>query len=379
MAEIVTCTYNQKTVVAAYIDNKMQYLSVVRDSDVGRIYVCKVDHIVRNLSAAFVRYEKDKTGYVQLKSIDKALVLNRNLSEEDSVRQGDEVLLQIESEAVKLKKPHLTGNLSISGRYCVVTVGRKGVGASLKLSKDVRDELISSVKSFYPKMTEIISSSTPISTIGIIIRTDAGLLPKETVVKKLYEDVQNTVKSLSSVYSEGKTRTVYSLIYGNSSSSVSSHIEDAAAFLRSRGENEYSFTENDTIHGAIADIDRLLGNRIWLKSGAFIIIEQLESFNAIDVNTGKAIKGKEDISLSVNLEAAGEIMRQIRLRNLTGMILIDFINMKDDNSYDILRDKITELARFDTQHTSFIDVTGLGIVELTRSKKDMSLREQLTK
>ncbi|MBQ7425079.1 MAG: ribonuclease E/G, partial [Lachnospiraceae bacterium] len=69
----------------------------------------------------------------------------------------------------------------------------------------------------------------------------------------------------------------------------------------------------------------------------------------------------------------------IRLRNLTGMILIDFINMKDDNSYDILRDKITELARFDTQHTSFIDVTGLGIVELTRSKKDMSLREQLTK
>ena len=116
---------------------------------------------------------------------------------------------------------------------------------------------------------------------------------------------------------------------------------------------------------------------MWLKSGAYIIIEQLESFNAIDVNTGKAIKGKDDIAFKVNLEAVNEIFRQIRLRNLTGMILIDFINMDDDEKYEELIHKVKAFCKYEQVHTCFIDVTGLGIMELTRNKNDKTLKEIL--
>ena len=135
--------------------------------------------------------------------------------------------------------------------------------------------------------------------------------------------------------------------------------------------------EDNGIHGIRSKIDELRQNRIWLKSGAFIIIEQLESFNAIDVNTGKAIKGKSNISLEVNLEAANEIMRQVRLRNLTGMILIDFINMKQDEDYEKLIAHMKKLCRQDQIHTNYVDITGLGIMELTRNKNDKSLKEIL--
>ena len=156
-----------------------------------------------------------------------------------------------------------------------------------------------------------------------------------------------------------------------------SSLDKARAFLRNRGINDFEVIEDTGIHGINSKIDSLRQNKIWLKSGAFLIIEQLESFNAIDVNTGKAIKGKKDISMAVNLEAADEIMRQVRLRNLTGMILIDFINMKDEKNYEILIGHMTELCRKDPIHTNFVDVTGLGIMELTRNKNDKSLKEIL--
>ena len=108
-----------------------------------------------------------------------------------------------------------------------------------------------------------------------------------------------------------------------------------------------------------------------------MIIEQLESFNAIDVNSGKAIDKKKDSISKINYEAADEIFRQIRLRNLSGMILIDFINMKSSEDTEKLCSYVRALARKEPVHTEFIDITGLGIIELTRSKNDKTLKEVL--
>ena len=146
-------------------------------------------------------------------------------------------------------------------------------------------------------------------------------------------------------------------------------------YLNARGHKDITLIVDSGIHGINSKIDELLSNKIWLKSGGFIIIEQLESFNAIDVNSGKAIKGKSDISEKINLEAAEEIMRQIRLRNLSGMILIDFINMKKEEQYNTLIEHVKNLFKLDTVHNNYIDITGLGIMELTRNKNDKSLRE----
>ena len=154
-------------------------------------------------------------------------------------------------------------------------------------------------------------------------------------------------------------------------------ISTLRATTTSRGIEDINVLENSVVYSPKADIDKLKQHKIWLKSGAFLIIEQLESFNAIDVNTGKAITGKKDIIRKVNKEAAVEIMRQIRLRNLTGMILIDFINMKDKADVEDLCSFVRSLCRKEDVHTRFIDITGLGIVELTRNKNDKSLKEIL--
>ena len=109
------------------------------------------------------------------------------------------------------------------------------------------------------------------------------------------------------------------------------------------------------------------------------MIEQTEALNVIDVNTGKSINGKKNIIEKLNIEAMEESMRQIRLRNLSGMILIDFINMKDKDENNHLIDNIKAMTKLDPININFIDITGLGIIELTRKKTGKSLIEVLTK
>ncbi len=191
--------------------------------------------------------------------------------------------------------------------------------------------------------------------------------------------MEETLKELENILRLGRTRTVYSCIYKNNNDDVDGHIQKARNFLKARGIEESRIIDESVVYSIKTDMEKLLKNRVWLKSGAFLVIEQLESFNAIDVNTGKAIAGKNDIIKKVNEEAALEIMRQIRLRNLTGMILIDFINMRDKEDTEDLCAYVRSLCRKEPVHTEFIDITGLGIVELTRSKNDKSLKEILQK
>ena len=125
------------------------------------------------------------------------------------------------------------------------------------------------------------------------------------------------------------------------------------------------------------NIDRLLAKRIWLKSGANIIIEQLETLTVVDVNTGKNISGKTETLFKVNLEAAAEVARQLRLRNISGMIIVDFINMdtkeKDRQLMEMLKQEVAK----DPVRCSVIDITKLGLVEITRKKVYRSLKEIL--
>ena len=127
-------------------------------------------------------------------------------------------------------------------------------------------------------------------------------------------------------------------------------------------------------------LEELLSSKVWLKSGAYLVIEKTEAMYVIDVNSGKNIAKKENAQYiyQINIEAAQEIMRQIRLRNLTGMILIDFINMKDEKKDLELLQELRILAKKDRILTTVVDMTALGLVELTRKKTTKSLAEQLT-
>lgn len=377
MSEIIISEYLNTPVVTAFIGNKMEYLSFVRDNELGNIYVAKVDHIVKNINAAFVRYDKDKTGYLPLKNITGACVINRKFTSDDTLKNGDDVIVQVESEAVKTKKTKLTTNLSVSDNYVAVTLGKYGVGSSIKLSDDIRTFLSDKIKEDYENIMDAYHEKLSGATAGIIIRTQASEIEKEKAFNVIKDSFKSCLDELAKILSDGRNRTTYSCIHRSDNGSTAQHIENAEAFLKVRGESDYSVIEDTGIHGIRSAIDDLKHRKVWLKSGAYIIIEQLESFNAIDVNTGKAIKGKDDIAFKVNLEAVNEIFRQIRLRNLTGMILIDFINMDDDEKYEELIHKVKAFCKYEQVHTCFIDVTGLGIMELTRNKNDKTLKEIL--
>lgn len=377
MSEIIISEYLNTPVVTAFIGNKMEYLSFVRDNELGNIYVAKVDHIVKNINAAFVRYDKDKTGYLPLRNITGACVINRPFESGDALKNGDDVIVQVESEAVKTKKTKLTTNLSVSDNYVAVTLGKYGVGSSIKLSDDIRTFLSDKIKEDYENIMDAYHEKLSGATAGIIIRTQASEIDEEKAFNVIEDSFKSCLDELAKILSDGRNRTTYSCIHRSDNGSTAQHIENAEAFLKVRGESDYSVIEDTGIHGIRSAIDDLKHRKVWLKSGAYIIIEQLESFNAIDVNTGKAIKGKDDIAFKVNLEAVNEIFRQIRLRNLTGMILIDFINMDDDEKYEELIHKVKAFCKYEQVHTCFIDVTGLGIMELTRNKNDKTLKEIL--
>ncbi len=377
MADILIDEYKGYPVVAAYVENRLEFLSLIHESELGSIYLCRVENVVKNLDSAFVGYGEDKTGYVPLKHILPSTVTGRDFSSEDKVRQGDQILLQIETESIKNKKAKLTSFISISGRYSVVTLGRKGVGASLKLSAEKRNVLIDIVKQEYPSLCSESDGSLFKDSFGIIIRTEAAEIDEGELSALLLEDIRKTLTELGNVLKQGKSRTVFSCIKKGDAQDVEAHVTKAKNFLKTRGLDEYNTLESSYVYSISRDIEKLMSNKVWLKSGGFLIIEQLESFNAIDVNTGKAIDSKRDSAFKVNLEAADEIFRQVRLRNLSGMILIDFINLKDSADKEKLCEYVQKLCRKEPIHTEFIDITGLGIVELTRNKNDKSLKEIL--
>ena len=360
MAEIIISEYKHVPVVTAFIDNDLEFLQFIRSNELNNVYLGRVDHIVKNIDAAFVKYRDDEIGYLPLKSVLPACVVNRTIDDGKNIKAGDEIVVQVEVEKQKTKKTKLTTYIALSGKYNVITLGRNGVGASLKLDDQKRSDLIFSVKNEYKKLSSSYQDKLFGSSTGTIIRTNASDITKDQVLSQILEDAKECHDKLEAVLINARKRTVGSLLY-SINTSQNSLVDKAKAFLKGRGETEPKIIEDTGIHGIPSKIEELQRNKVWLKSGAYLIIEQLESFNAIDVNTGKAINGKKDIVKKVNMEAAKEVMRQIRLRNLTGMILIDFIR----------------LSRMDPVHTSFVDVTGLGIMELTRNKNDKSLKEIL--
>ena len=130
-----------------------------------------------------------------------------------------------------------------------------------------------------------------------------------------------------------------------------------------------------------AFMENLKKERVWMKSGAYLVIEQTEAMVVIDVNTGKSVDKHsfEEHLLRINSEAAVEVCRQLRLRNLSGIIVVDFINMKQPGSMDVIKDILEQELAKDSVPAAFVDVTKLSLVELTRKKIRKSLKEQLTK
>ncbi len=356
-------------------------------SVLGNIYIGKVNHIVKNINAAFVDIGGGQMGYLNLSDADILFVDQRPYN--GKLRQGDEIIVQVERDAVKTKAPVLTGNLNVTGRYFVLTSGKKQIGFSTKITDQAWKQ---EMKSYL--------ESRKAEDFGMIVRTNAYKVPKEELESELIQ----LMDSFKEMLDNAKHRTCYSLLY----SSAPSYLTGLRDSLKSS--LEAVITDEPDIYEAIKDylnqcqpedlrlltmyedhllplgklyriektMKEALGKRVWLKSGGYLVIEPTEALVVIDVNTGK-YSGKKELRETikkVNLEAAEEIGHQLRLRNLSGIIIIDFIDMEAEEDRRMLMERLDGILSKDPVKTTVVEMTKLNLVEVTRKKIRKPLYEQ---
>ena len=408
--EILITELNNQKMFFALIDNRLEYLEVFdEESLTGRLFVGRVENIVSNIDSAFVRFMDDLNGYLSLKDVCAECVLNRDFLQNPKLRNGDLVLVQVVNDALKTKLPKLTCKLSLGGKYCAITLGEKGVGCSRKLPEEKRRDLIYSVKDYLSGKLEY----NAIFNCGIILRTDAG--NPDVEISDIIGEIKDLSEAFKQMLDKSKCLSACQEVIFNEAASKFDDVikrfvhvvncfnkeqiligtDDKKVYDRLLLNKDYSDselyllkyfdieTENarplSVIYGLENKLEDCTKKKVWLKSGGYLVIEQTEALNVIDVNTGKSISGKKNIAMKLNQEAMEESMRQIRLRNLSGMILIDFINMKSKDENNHLIDNIKAMTKLDPVNINFVDITGLGIIELTRKKTGKSLIEVLTK
>lgn len=352
----------------------------------GDIYIGKVNNIVPNIGAAFVEIEKGVNCYYDMKDVSSAIFTHK--AGKKPLCIGDELVVQISREAVKTKAPTVTGNLSFTGRYAVLTHGNTRIGVSSKIQKSLREEYKNKLKDLHN------------NDFGIIIRTNAKDAPFDAVLeeihalsKEYYRLVGNAqtrvcftclksappsyIADLKNVYMDGMESIVISdkELYTRIHMFFQTEIPEKLDLLELYDDPSFPL---DKLYSTQTALDRALMERAWLKTGGYLIIQPTEALTVIDVNSGKNTSkaDSEAGAMKVNLEAAREAARQIRLRNLSGIIVIDFINLKEEENTQKLLHEFRYFLSKDPIQTTLVDMTPLGLVEITRKKVRRPLYEE---
>lgn len=351
----------------------------------GNIYVGKVQNIVKNIHAAFIEIADGIMCYYSLD--DKAEPVFTNPKKDSVMKIGDEVIVQVSKEGMKTKLPSVSSNLNFTGRYLVLTSQRKELGFSGKLNKEEKK-----------RIREFLEGEMP-ENAGIIVRTNARNAKKEEIL----EELKNLQTRYETLLKKGHSRVCFSLleehmpdylqtlqnVYAQTLDEIVTDdpevFQSVQNYLNCYGEYEIPlrFYEDkllplSKLYSLESVLERSLQERVWLKSGGFLVIQPTEAFVCIDVNTGK-FSGKKEIQETfrkINLEAAKEIAWQLRLRNLSGIILIDFINMENQEDKKELLHTLQAYLNQDPIKGTVVDITPLNIVEVTRKKVRKPLLEE---
>lgn len=358
------------------------------DCRLGNIYIGKVKNIVQNIGAAFIEIKNGVNCYYDMKDAPKAIFTSKIGNKPLCI--GDELVVQVNKEAVKTKAPTVTSNLSFSGRYAVITHGNTRIGVSSKVPGQQRAVFKEQLKEFRN------------DRFGIIVRTNARNADIDQVMDEIeslkaqYESIKAAamtrtcfsclkssppeyITDLKNVYMDGMEEIVVNDkdLYEDIQSYFEKEMPDKTGLIRLY-DNDYPMSK---LYSTQTILENALKEKVWLKHGGYLIIQPTEALTVIDVNSGKNTgKSKEEEGIiKINLEAAAEAAKQIRLRNLSGIIIIDFINMENADNLEKLTKRFRELLAKDPIQTTLVDVTLLNLVEVTRKKVHRPLYEQIKK
>jgi len=385
--------YNENNIV-----NQIDIFDSDSDNILNNIYIGKIKNIASNIEAAFVELEDGQLCYVPLAELKAAIYTNRH----DGVngrptppgnpkpRPGDELLIQVTKEALKTKLPGGTGKLSLTGTFLVLTTGKPMLGMSGKLSAESKDTLRRELSDLVTEEYGFIIRTNAENALISSIRAEASRLAAKyehikhlalsrscfTCIYKPENELVSTVRGLSAEHTseiitdDNSVKLQIETFYNEQPESISIPI-------RLYDDPQLSLYKLYSLEKTMEDA---LRERVWLKSGGYLIIQPTEALTVIDVNTGKfeGRKKAEETFRRINLEAAKEVPRQLRLRNISGIIIIDFIDMKNPEYTQELTACLKKELKNDYVKADFVDFTKLGLAEITRKKVKKSLKERLS-
>ena len=365
---IISDFYNNILLGFYFINDELYRIQNFSDNSlIGNIYCGYVKDVVKNIDAAFVEFGDNLKGFLSLKNIEK------------KPKSGGKILVQVAGDKIKTKDYALTLKLNLSSDNLVMVVGGSGISISRKITdNDTRNRLKSSL------------SSLDTGEYGFILRTSGAdcsmedILAQADLLKKQYEDILrrfNFSTSKALLFENNKIVNACNEFINKYSGEIKTDNENVYKFLtNSRISATYSTDTSISLCNKYAlgkHLKNALSKKVWLKSGAYMVIEVTEALTVIDVNTGKAEfrSNKEKTFEKINLEAALEISKQLRIRNISGIIIVDFINMSKKESFQNLEDILKSYVDCDYVKCNIWGMTHLGLMEISRQKREKPLQE----
>ena len=424
-SEIIINSNPRETRVALVENNQLAEIFIehkAKKGIVGNIYKGLVTKVLPGMQVAFVDIGLEKAGFLYVGDIDvidliefdndeddsKAMKMRKEKHEasheegkssrmagqgipiQDLLKEGQDIVVQAAKNPLGTKGARITSFITLAGRHIVYMPTVNQVSVSRRIEDEAEKERLKDLVAEIGRPDE-----------GYIIRT-AGLgrhkddfLPDVNFLHKLwdnlqgrsdnqkapcllYEDLNLIVRSIRDLFNEDVERLVI-----DSKIDYEKCVEFCSSYLPHLVDKIELYKESVPIYdyyGIEIEINRALSRKIWLKSGGFITIDQTEALVAIDVNTGKFVghTDPEETILKTNLEAVKEIVYQLRLRNIGGIIIVDFIDMAKEESKEIVWNSLTQELKFDRSRTNILKISELGLVEMTRKRVRGSLSQILS-
>lgn len=372
----------------------------ISDRVVGNIYKAKVCNVLPGMQAAFVNIGLDKNAFLYVADLNinkicpevKETVKNiKDVPIDDVLKVGQDVLVQVTKEPVGTKGARVSTNITLPGKYIVLmpTVDYIGISRKIK-NEDERKRLKNLVNEIRPdNMGVIIRTAAEgegikelATDMGYLVKLWKNIVEKQKEIKApevIYKDMNLLGRIVRDVFSPDVDKFYVNCrqIYDKLSeliSIISPSLQRRLIYYNNK-KNLFEYFEIED------EVKKALSRKVWLKSGGYLVIDYTEALTVVDVNTGKFVGSidLEDTVLKTNIEAAKEIARQLRLRDIGGIIIIDFIDMETKEDEEKVMTTLKNELKKDRTKTSILGITELGLVEMTRKKMRQSLSETLEK
>jgi ribonuclease G len=396
---IVNCTGSEIR-VALMDGGQLVELYIERNRDrgfVGNIYKGKVVRVLPGMQAAFVDIGLERAAFLYVSDIHPTFVgdgggdddeeesgkrsrVPADAHIEDFVSEGQEIMVQVAKDPMGTKGARLTSHITLPGRYLVFMPTVDHVGISRRIDKDkerrrLREFVESNKSEGTGFIVRTVCDGQPVKNLkadmDFLQRTWKGILKNRDRMKApslLHQDLNLVLRTVRDLFTPEINRLII-----DSRDEYQNILAFADSFMPRLKSQIQHYTGPEPIFDAFGvevEINRALGRKVWLKSGGYLIIDQTEALTAIDVNTGKytGTTNLEETTLKINLEAIKEIVYQLRLRSIGGIIIIDFIDMDKEANREKVYRALEEALREDKAKTNVLKISRLGLVEMTRKR-----------